>query len=134
MTWTPERHAQAKARCEAAADGPWDVDSPFSDSPYVVAVTDPADALSNYAIVAKLQETNDANFIAHARTDLPDALAEIERLQKEINHVREFLPRVAELARLAFDDMEYPDSEDFATDFAAIHLASIWCDENKEGQ
>jgi len=59
--WTRARHGQAKARCKAASKGPW-LD------------------LGEWLCVRHMNR-GDRVFIEHARTDLPDALAEIERLQ-----------------------------------------------------
>jgi hypothetical protein len=39
--------------------------------------------------IAETGEEVDAEFIAHARTDLPAALIEIERLQKELADLRQ---------------------------------------------
>lgn len=61
-----------KARCEAATPGPWfcdgDMDSVWSDAhPHGHVVTDP--------------EGQDGPFIAHARTDVPALVAEVELLR-----------------------------------------------------
>jgi len=70
-TWTPEREAEIRARCDAATEGPWRY------RPYPTCVI-----AAPHEEVADIQAGNDdAAFIAHARQDLPDALAEIERLR-----------------------------------------------------
>jgi hypothetical protein len=55
VTWTDERHAAARARCEAATEGPWRRQMPA--------------------------------FIASARSDLPAALDEIERLRARVTEL-----------------------------------------------
>ena len=82
--WTPERIEEARERCAAATPGPWEIDheglvrtaSPeMLDEPIVLASTYPGEE-------GRLQwSTEDRAFIAHARADLPAALAEIERLR-----------------------------------------------------
>jgi len=61
---TEERLAEIKMRTEAATPGPWLVDA-----------SDSADAL----------------FMAHARQDIPDLLAEVERQQRQITELRSML-------------------------------------------
>ena len=82
--WTPERERAIRERCERATPGPWEIDheglvrtaSPeMLDEPIVLASTYPGEE-------GRLQwSTEDRAFIAHARADLPAALAEIERLR-----------------------------------------------------
>ena len=76
-TWTNERHEAARARCEAATEGPWDDQPNRTDTARVVLDGD-GEVLWD---AAGLMADADSEFIAHARTDLPDALDEIERLR-----------------------------------------------------
>lgn len=81
----PEELAAMEARCEAATPGPWnDRDE--------LELRDP----NGYAVVwfyppntdlweHQGTELHDANFIAHARTDMPRLIAEVKRLREEAN-------------------------------------------------
>src|SRR5690554_5668574 len=91
--WTPERHAEVKARCEAATKGPW-VDRPhvgnFPSGRFVIeapSVENRLIAEMRYSAVKESradESVANAEFITRARTDLPDALKEIERLTAEL--------------------------------------------------
>lgn len=81
---TPAELARAKEICEKATQGPWKI---LYDGRLVDGV---------YAGETRIVETDsgfypprdsEAEFIAEARTLLPKAIAEIERLQKQINEV-----------------------------------------------
>lgn len=82
---TPERLAEIKARADAATKGPWKVAEQDLEcwiaGPTVVQNQEGAFARPNAA------------FIAHAREDIPDLLAEVERLKSKTED------RVTELAR-----------------------------------
>lgn len=116
--WTAERHAAATARCDAATKGPWATyDGGWREharaavNPWrFMFVVVPLDGPPKYPghvaskFVAELKDAQDAGalraeadaaFIAAARVDLPDALAEIERLSRsEAACVREALEQV----------------------------------------
>lgn len=117
MTWTPERHAEARKRCEVATAGPWARGGWGGQChmPEHVAKGHPgggkckydtyfAESDDHHELVSRSVENSlvagnyeydaggivgeaDSDFIAAARTDLPDALDEIERLRTGI---REF--------------------------------------------
>lgn len=76
---TQERLDEIEAREAKATEGPWGVDGP--------AQCGPGDSLAVYHVedggtVAYVQPSwDDAEFIAHARTDIPALLAEVERLR-----------------------------------------------------
>jgi hypothetical protein len=72
--WTPERLREARERCERATPGPWRTVDRWDGSE---VRSDPGTRV----IVAVDLCAEDAAFIAHARADLPAALAEIERLR-----------------------------------------------------
>ena len=73
-----------KARCERATDGPWENDV----GDYEIMGTWPDDG--TVAVVAEVKIVppgfDNAEFIAHARQDLPRLIAEIERLTKLDNY------------------------------------------------
>lgn len=74
---TPERLQEIRKRCDKAVEGPW-----FTGGPNDGGLTSIEDGRCRglYTIYA---ETHEADFIAHARTDVPELLDEIERLEKE---------------------------------------------------
>ncbi len=88
---TPERLAEIKARCEAATDGPWldrgnclegQIEGYHLDFAQITTVGfDSEIALISSDQLATEQQVANGDFIAHARQDLPDCMAEIERLQ-----------------------------------------------------
>lgn len=74
---TSEERQAARARCEAATSGKWEV-GPDSEDPRSRVIH-----MGIRSIVSEGQilHVEDAEFIAHARTDLPKALDEIDRLE-----------------------------------------------------
>lgn len=77
-----------KARCEAATEGPWFVDR-------VGEINDPswhiADAIrwQGWTNALRFDEDREtAEFVAHARADVPALVAEVERLRAELAWVR----------------------------------------------
>ena len=84
---TEEQIKAARARCDAATEGPWDFDTEFfNDGPGSNWTVYPEhDDEHQIALVnGKMNGAGDAEFIAHARTDLPRALDEIDRLREEL--------------------------------------------------
>ena len=87
-----ERMAEIEKRCEAATDGPWEAEPSCAGGSYGWWV-----AGYDYGTYrdADFEREEDARFVAHARTDLPDLLtaykallAENERLRETIDSVR----------------------------------------------
>ena len=75
---TKDRLKEIEARADAATDGPWmSVDS-------YIGVEEAEDQA-----VGETGRDADATFIAHARTDIPDLIAEVKRLQGEILELEE---------------------------------------------
>ncbi|NQV06667.1 hypothetical protein HQ535_08950 [bacterium] len=106
MTWSKERHDAARARCERATHGPWGWEQPGekengfavgSFHPPAIGLVkpwydetgenrpEPDDwPFPDEEVCEQWGGTvnyGDAAFIAHARTDLPDALDRIEALE-----------------------------------------------------
>ena len=83
MSITDKRLTDIRARLAAATEGPWSVDGP--------AQCGPGDTLTVYPVedggtLAYVQPSwDDAEFIAHAREDIPALLAEIDRLRGELS-------------------------------------------------
>lgn len=89
--------AKSREICDAATPGPWDqLGQSETNRPYILCVT--RQHLAKFSTVThgdgncgphwpamgRSQETANAAFIAHARTALPAALDEIERLRAEL--------------------------------------------------
>lgn len=75
----PEELKAIEARCEAATPGPWG--RGCLDEEMVYATTEIASTGENGPLVAETYAVNassDADFIAHARTDIPRLIATIE--------------------------------------------------------
>ena len=78
---TPEKIAEWRALCDAATPGPWFRDECGSEVTRLLCADDPSRAYGRVSeTVADYLYFCDADFIAAARTALPDALDEIERL------------------------------------------------------
>jgi hypothetical protein len=87
---TDEQLAEIRERAEAATAGPWYCGTEYEQSKRGNYVASKATG----GIVAAEQdgtdcelETHDAEFIAHAREDVPDLLAEIERLRDALEDI-----------------------------------------------
>lgn len=97
MEWTHERGKEARARCDAATEGPWDIFhicSPAGESHRIYADCKDGD-IAHIPKEWRARNQGNGPFIAHARTDLPDALDEIERLKKVEVHVARLRSAVA---------------------------------------
>ena len=75
-----ERMAEIEKRCEAATDGPWEAEPSCAGGSYGWWV-----AGYDYGTYrdADFEREEDARFVAHARTDLPDLLAAYKELRAE---------------------------------------------------
>lgn len=82
---TPKRIAELRALCEAATPGPWETVGTEIDAPTEEVVTaDCAPCGWSGCSGARVEVSGaNADFIVQARTALPEALDEIERLQGE---------------------------------------------------
>ena len=76
--------AAIKERCEKAAEGPWVVDPAALGVVLMPAV----DNLAGFII------GRSAEFVAHARTDLPACVAEIEQLREQLRATKQELSAV----------------------------------------
>lgn len=80
---TPERLAEIRERVEGASEGPWIHYTPnprHSLSSSVLSEPLDSDPLAVSSEVAEGVAKRDGAFIAHARTDVPDLLAAVQRL------------------------------------------------------
>lgn len=76
-----ERIREIKERCEKATKGPWkhtNINSVHGPKSLVCQDYDAEDEKEEE------RQDNDFRFIAHARTDIPDLIAEIERMRGEL--------------------------------------------------
>jgi hypothetical protein len=83
MTWTDDDHAKAREVCEAATCGEWVAGTSGIDGAAIYG-TYGADVDLPYPpppLVAEVRRDSNRAFITHARTALPAALDEIERLR-----------------------------------------------------
>lgn len=92
--WTAERHAAAKARCDAASKGPWTrcgandgncrCGIVWGHDPIMVASVPYHEDEVGGPIAEEPQRLANWRFIEEARVDLPDALREIDRLKADL--------------------------------------------------
>lgn len=95
---TPDQLAVAKALCDAATPGDWKSDGPRvcdGNCGQPFAYREGRNTYTEYhggcltVAVAELGDAvSDARFIAAARTLVPQLIAEVERLTKELNEAR----------------------------------------------
>lgn len=85
---TPEQLAEIKARCEAATEGPWEIYVPKQSNGWARLVPSgdrEHDIMTCYSCVYPLDmDKNNADFIAHARQDIPALLEYIATLSEEV--------------------------------------------------
>ncbi len=90
---TDQRIAEIAARCEAATPGPWEWKTCGDTNMYVeaeclkgvISLEDDYPGYPEYGehLIMELLQA-DADFIAHAREDIPALLAEVRRLQAQL--------------------------------------------------
>lgn len=95
--------AEIKARAQAATPGPWFAgdanggDPPHERRPFWVVSTEDTDpdlgeAPEEWAAEIRVGAQGDAEFIAHAREDVPALVAEVERLQTALGAIQAVCP------------------------------------------
>lgn len=87
--------AAIRARADAAIEGPWEVR--YGD-PYMAGPTWTLRQAGKPGIrlaVSQYGFDDMAEFIAHARSDIPNLLTEVDRLQREVARLRKHTPFVA---------------------------------------
>jgi hypothetical protein len=99
---TDERLAEIEARCNDATPGPW---SAVRDHNGHWRVVWPHSQNGSVARDGKVFDDYDAAFIAAARDDVPDLLAEVRRLRGAMDEVRRRIETSARCGRT------WPDSE-----------------------
>ena len=74
---------EIRARAEKATEGPWEVEGPSMPGP-----DDSLAVTTDGGVVAYVQPTvDDAEFIAHSRTDVPKLVAALEAVEAIAKHV-----------------------------------------------
>lgn len=93
--WTQERHKAAKARCDVATGQPWVVwgtpEHNYVDSNTEETCSSCGREGWHGSLGVDFDKVEDAAFCAGARTDLPDALTEIERLRERLRDAQDSL-------------------------------------------
>ena len=112
--WTPERIREARERCDKATGGNWhaaDCVAPrIAIYAWITREGEPkpsANYLGECYADAKGQGRANMAFIAHARTDLPAALREIERLRDRPTLTEEQIETLTDM----IESIESPASE-----------------------
>jgi hypothetical protein len=109
---TPERIAEIKMRRDAATPGPWEatLDDHGRDG-IEVGVWAHSEYIAE--LITSDRATADAVFIAHARTDVDDLLAEVERLTAERDEAKAMRDRhwktLRTVRQLSKDALDHPD-------------------------
>lgn len=90
MDWTPKREEEIRERCEKATPpdtNDWSWSEICQEQVIYLAhgILRVSPSVTGYEMPGLL---DDREFYAHARTDLPDALAEIQRLKEEIERLK----------------------------------------------
>ena len=88
---TPERLKEIAERAEKATGGEWEAQEPWGAAGTYARVKGPKMRLSarihDGGRTPVFESVADAEFIAHARTDIPDLLRYITRLEKYKQHL-----------------------------------------------
>lgn len=87
---TPTELKAIRERCEKATQGPWEAHiqtGPYRTRNYAgkVKAPVPIGEHSSFRVHLNLLYEGDVHFIAHARTDIPRLLDEVERLRKALD-------------------------------------------------
>ena len=134
---TPQRLAAIKERCERATPGPWRVVRNRHKDRFglpwgrIVAEWTTQTGGRMRRVVVVWGDDNgaaDAAFIAHARTDIPDLIVEVERLQAVVDGIEALVGRIEQRATL---ERERADDEERWKDYcrgeaAAWRTAAAW--------
>ena len=100
---TPEQLAEWKQMEKEATKGPWSISFPDSDGKLVTSAVPvdydrEMDYSPVYGVCRACSDDGYAvnlTFIAASRTAMPELIAEVERLQKDTNRLRDFVEQVA---------------------------------------
>ncbi|MYY79685.1 MULTISPECIES: hypothetical protein [unclassified Streptomyces] len=84
---SPQREAEIRERVEAATPGPWGAKE-ATDSFVDEILANPGEPTARFLARVSGVNVADGAFIAHARSDVPALLAEVERQRAELAAVR----------------------------------------------
>lgn len=107
---TDERLAEIEAREKVATHGPWNYSGvPYNlyEDPTIFGPNDEYIAQTVYDMQSGSQNHNideDTIFIAHARQDVPDLIAEVRRLQDELRLEKSITESESRWAKHYFDE------------------------------
>jgi len=119
--------AAIKARAEAATPGPWDTSTTsWEPEALMVDMPDGADDVYSLAWHAGgglcVMSAADAEFIAHAREDIPALLAALEEAERRIAAVEAAIANQPVFANDGYGGLRMYGHADFMTDLlAALH-------------
>ena len=86
---------EIEKRCAFAQSGPWFFHENDLIGGYCVMPED-APPSSGAHSIADFSSAVDADFIAHARTDIPELCAEVRRLRKRIKGIQKYIEDLEE--------------------------------------
>lgn len=110
MVVTPERLAEIRERVAKATAGPWETTGYVEDTDVACVIDRDCDTLAECpGAFAECDEN--AAFIAAARQDVPDLLAEVGRLSMDTRHLAEWCKALEELVASLFRDVIEDDEE-----------------------
>ncbi len=84
---TTDQLAAIEARAEAATKGPWHVDGAPDEAKYIVQYTSGGGVHVGTYVTDLVETDEDAEFIAHARTDIPALLAMVREQRAALDAV-----------------------------------------------
>ncbi len=96
-----QKAQEARERAKKATEGPWEAVGPTTRK----HVVRPAHSNHGFTAVAFSQD-DDADFVAHARTDVPELASLVEALAEEVERLRWKLALTEEQDAAAFRDQE----------------------------
>lgn len=96
--------AEIKARAEAATPGPWVADKQYPNT-FNVTFPKPSKGIVYVDNMAIPQAENDADFIAHARADVPALVSEVERLNDTLLKTEEHCNADLKMARKHIENL-----------------------------
>jgi hypothetical protein len=83
--WTKERIAELRSLCDEATPGPWEVERRAELRRWTVRSEPTEETVAEIVHWSDMADRADAALIAAARTSLPEALDEIERLRARVD-------------------------------------------------
>ena len=88
-----QRIAEITARCEAATPGPWYAKENWLIGGFSITTKDAYPHDERVPEIATMASKENAEFIAHSRSDIPYLLSEVKRLTAENERLREAISK-----------------------------------------